>query len=56
MDIHHNLVGGGRRVSVERADHSHLVYERGRAGYIGHPYLYHGHEFARRAYYFNGRA
>ncbi len=56
MDIHHNLVGGGRRVSIERADHSHFVYERGRAGYIGHPYLYHGHEFARRAYYFNGRA
>ena len=55
MDIHHNLAGG-RRVSVERADHSRLVYERGRPGYIGHPYLYRGHEFARRTYYFNGRA
>ena len=55
MDIHHNL-GGGRRVMVERADHSHLMYERGRPGYIGHPYMYHGHEFARRAYYYNGRA
>ena len=56
MDIHHNLVGGGRRVSVERADHSHLVYERGRPGFIGHSYVFHGHEFSRRAYYFNGRA
>jgi hypothetical protein len=56
MDIHHNLAGGGRRISVERADHSRLVYERGRAGYIAHPYSFHGHEFARRVYYFHGRA
>lgn len=56
MDIHHDLAGGGRRISVERADHSRLVYERGRGGYIAHPYMFHGHEFARRAYYFHGRA
>jgi hypothetical protein len=55
MDIHHNL-GGGRRVSVERPDHSRLVYERGRPGYIAHPYSFHGHEFARRTYYWHGRA
>jgi hypothetical protein len=54
MDIHRNLAGG-RRVSVERADHSRLVFERGRRGYIAHPYMFHGREFARRAYYFHGR-
>ena len=54
MDIHHNL-GGGRRVFVERPDHSHLYYERGRPGYIGHPYMFHGHEYERRSYYYNGR-
>jgi len=55
MDIHHNLAGGGRRVMVERPDHSRLVFERGRPGYIGRPYMYHGHEFARRSYYYHGR-
>ncbi|QHN03153.1 hypothetical protein FTO74_07055 [Granulicella sp. WH15] len=55
MDIHHNLAGG-RRISVERADHSRLVYERGRGGYIAHPYMFHGHEYARRSYYYHGRA
>jgi len=55
MDIHHNL-GGGRRVMVERADHSRIYSERGRAGYISHPYMFHGHEFARRSYYWHGRA
>jgi hypothetical protein len=55
MDIHHNL-GGGRRVEVERADHSRLYYERGRPGYIAHPYAFRGHEYDRRTYYYNGRA
>ena len=55
MDIHHNLAGPGRRVMVERADHSRLVYERGRRGFIAHPYAFRGHEFARRAYYYHGR-
>jgi hypothetical protein len=55
MDIHHNLAGG-RRVMMERSDHSRLYYERGRAGYISHPYMYGGHEFARRTYYWHGRA
>ena len=54
MDIHNNLAGG-RTISVERADHSRLVYSPGRRGYISHPYMYHGHEFSRRAYYYNGR-
>lgn len=55
MDIHHNLAGG-RRVMVERADHSRMFYERGRAGYISHAYGFRGHEFARRSYYWHGRA
>ncbi len=49
MDIHHNL-NGDRRVSVERADHSRIVAERGGRGYVQHPYTYHGHEYARRTY------
>jgi hypothetical protein len=55
MDIHHNL-GGGRRVEVERADHSRLYYERGRPGYIAHPYAFRGHDYYRRSYYYNGRS
>ncbi len=55
MDIHRNL-GGGRRVAVERADHSRIVAERGGRGYIEHPYRYHDREFAHRTYYYNGRA
>jgi hypothetical protein len=55
MDIHHNL-GGGRRVEVERADHSRVVFERGRPGYVQRGYAYHGHDFGRRSYYYHGRA
>lgn len=56
LDVHHNLVGGGHRMEMERPDHSRLMYERGRRGYISHPYGYRGHDFARRSYYFHGRA
>jgi hypothetical protein len=55
MDVHRGL-NGSRRVSVERPDHSRIVAERGRAGYVQRPYMYHGHEFARRTYYYNGWA
>jgi hypothetical protein len=54
MDIHHGL-NGNRRVSVERADHSRIVSERGGRGYVQHPYSYHGHEYGHRAYYDHGR-
>jgi hypothetical protein len=54
MDIHHGL-NGGRRVSVERADHSRIVSERGGRGYVQHPYMYHGHEYGARRYYDHGR-
>ena len=55
MDIHHNLVGG-RRVLVDRPGGGHMYYERGRPGYVGRPYMAHGHEFERRTYYYHGRA
>ena len=55
MDVHHGL-GGGRRVSVERADHSRIVAEHGRRGFVERPYNYHGHDFARRSYYYHGHA
>ncbi|HTB97014.1 MAG TPA: hypothetical protein VK716_08385 [Terracidiphilus sp.] len=53
MDVHHGL-NGGRRVSVERADHSRIVAERGRRGYIERRYGWHGHDYARRSYYWHG--
>lgn len=55
MDIHHGL-DGRRRVSVERADHSRIVADRRGRGYVQHPYMYRGHEFAHRTYYRDGRA
>jgi hypothetical protein len=54
MDVHHNL-SGNRRVVVERRDHSRIVAERGGRGYVQRPYMFHGHEYARRSYYYNGR-
>jgi hypothetical protein len=53
MDIHHGL-NGGRRVSVERADRSRIVAERGRPGYVQRSYNFHGHDFAQRTYSYNG--
>ena len=55
MDIHHGLTGS-RRVSVERADHSRIVADRGGHGYVQHPYMFHGHEFGHRTYFEHGRA
>ena len=55
MDVHHGI-NGGERVSVERPGHSRIVAERGRPGYVQRGYTHNGHEFARRTYYFNGRA
>ncbi len=53
MEIHNSL-NGGRRVVVERPDHSRVFAERGRPGYIQRPYVYQGHDFARRSYYYHG--
>ncbi len=54
MDIHHGL-NGNRRVMVERADHSRTVFQRGRPGYVQHPFAFRGHDFARRTYFYHGR-
>ena len=54
MEVHRNL-SGNRRVVVERPDHSRVVAYRGGRGYVQRPYMYHGHEYARRSYYSNGR-
>jgi hypothetical protein len=55
MDIHHGL-DGNRRVVVERPDHSRIFAERGGRGYVQHPYMFHGHEFAQRTYWDHGHA
>jgi hypothetical protein len=55
MDVHHGL-NGGQRVSVERADHSRTVFQKGRPGYVQHPYTFRSHEFAQRNYFYHGRA
>ncbi len=55
MDVHHGL-NGNRRVSVDRPDHSRFGSERGHPGYAQHPYQFRGHSFARRSYYYHGRA
>lgn len=57
LDIHHGL-DGRTRVSVMRADHSRIVAERGRPGFIERPFgrSFRGHDFARRSFYYHGRA
>jgi len=55
MDIHHGL-NGGQRVSVERPDHSRTVFQKGRPGYVQHPFSFRSHEFAQRTYFYHGRA
>jgi hypothetical protein len=53
MDVHRGL-NGSRTVIVERGDHSRVFVARGGFGYVQRPYMFHGHEFARRAYFYNG--
>lgn len=55
MDIHHGL-NGNRRVVVERRDGTPIVAERGGRGYVQHAYMFHGHEYGHRTYYYHGRA
>ncbi len=54
MNIHHGLAGG-RRVEVERGDHTRIVAERGGRGYVSHAYAFRGHEYGRRTYFEHGR-
>ena len=55
IDVHHGL-NGNRAISLERGDHSRVFAERGRPGFVQHPYGFHGHEFAQRTYFYHGRA
>jgi len=55
MNVHHGIYGN-TRVIVERRDHSRVFAERGRPGYVQRGYFHHGHEYARRTYYYQGRA
>jgi hypothetical protein len=52
LDIHYGL-NGGRRVVMERSDHSRVFAERG-GGYVQHPYAFRGQEFAHRTYLEHG--
>lgn len=54
MDIHHDL-RGERHFDAERADHSRIYADR-RGGFVQHRYMYGGHEYGRRTYYYNGRS
>jgi hypothetical protein len=54
MDVHHGL-NGSRQIVAERPDHSRVMAERGRPGYIDRHYDFHGHDYARRAYFYHGR-
>jgi len=55
MDIHHGL-NGGRTVVVSRPDHSTVVYQKGRAGYVQRPYNFHGQNYDRRTYSYHGHS
>jgi hypothetical protein len=55
MDVHHGL-NGSRQVSVRRADGSRVYAERGRPGYVERGFHHNGRDYARRSYYYHGRA
>ena len=55
MDIHRGL-NGGRVVIVDRPDHSRIFVARGGFGYVQHPYVFRGHEFAQRTYWVGGHS
>jgi hypothetical protein len=55
MDIHRGL-DGSRRIIVDRPDHSRIFVARGGVGYVQHPYVFHGREFAQRTYWVNGHS
>jgi hypothetical protein len=55
MDVHQGL-NGGRRIIVDRPDHSRTFFEKGRPGYVARPYSFHGHDFDRRTYSYHGHS
>jgi hypothetical protein len=54
MTISHGP-GGSKRIAAMRSDHSGIVTNRAGHGYVQKPFLYHGHQFAARTYFYNGR-
>jgi len=52
LDIHYGP-NGNRHVVMERSDHSRVFAERS-GGYVQHPYVFHGQEFAHRTYIDHG--
>jgi hypothetical protein len=52
LDIHYGL-NGRRSVVLERSDHSRVFAEHG-GGYVQHPYVFRGQEFAHRTYLEHG--
>jgi hypothetical protein len=53
MDIHNGL-NGNRAILVNRPDHSSISSMKGRPGYVQHPYNFHGQQFGRRTYSYQG--
>ncbi len=53
--VQHGLAGG-RRVLVERPDHSRVFVERRGQGYVQSVYAHNGREFAHRTYVVNGQS
>src|SRR5580698_1806977 len=45
MDVHNGL-NGSKRVSVTRPDHSQVVAQRGRPGYVQRGFTHNGHQYA----------
>jgi hypothetical protein len=55
LAIVHGL-NGAQRVSVEDHNHNRTVFQKGRLGYVQHPFSYRGHEFAKRTFFYHGHA
>src|ERR1700734_3157056 len=49
-------LNGNRRVTLEQADHSRIVAERGGRGHVQQSFVFRGHEFSHRTYVFHGVA
>jgi len=53
LDLHIGLMGNRSFVSL-RPDHSSVFFEKGRPGWVQHPYSFHGRDFARRTFVDHG--
>ena len=55
LTVHHGL-NGSQRTSIEDSNHNRTVFQKGRPGFVQHPYSYRGHEFVQRTYFYHGHA